>query len=810
MNITDEKIDKQPKLNKFLQKIEEIRLIGQDPILMISLLFSAIFVIVFVFLPIFRTIGRGFFTDAGQFDLTHFGRYFDGTVLNGVNDALRKVGVILGETLNYGRTYRTMLTDTLLMGVCTAAAGTIVGFIFAYATVRCNIPGKRIVHLLALVPTVSPPFAVAIAMIQLFGRSGLVTKKLLGIRFTPGMNDIYGLDGLVIVQTLTFFSVAYLMLRSMMERLDSSMEEAAETLGASRFHIFTSITLPLLTPGIAASFMLLFVESLADLGNPQFISGQKTVLSSQIYMAIIGEFNYQKASALSLVLLIPTLLVYLFQRYYVSRKSYVSVTGKPTVGRVYEKSPIIRRIFAILVYIVCALIIIVYATVIISSFVKNWGVNYSPSLINWERMFGRGLESILDTTFLSLFATPFAALLGMVIAFLVVRKNFAGKELLDFGSNIGGAVPGTIVGMGFILIFNFQNAWIIYLLLIICAWFYVTCVTKDKGARLAILIPGVVLGLLIGSLDDGGVLWGEGGIFGINFAALTGASLDPAALPTPWGIGLPAVYYIVGAVFVIVGLVLFADPAGKALGKIAVRVGIYVFANQWIFLLSKPLRIYGKTNKIRWLRTTLTSLADYIEVPFNMPAFFLGICLFFLAALILYSYRGKLATGLKTLLMIASVAMLFTGDQMKMNGTAYIILFAFLVRSLPASVRSGIASLQQIDGSIEEASTILGGDSQYTFRKVTLPLILPAFMTGLIFSFTRHMTSLSAIIFLVSSKWQIVTASIMSGWEQDGISFAATYSSVIIFIVLIFIGVMGFVTRKMLKIDSNIDINAGI
>jgi len=233
-----------------------------------------------------------------------------------------------------------------------STCGTIVGFIFAYATVRCNVPGKKFVHLLALVPTVSPPFAVAIAMIQLFGRNGLVTKTLLGIKFTPGMNDIYGMDGLVIVQTLTFFSVSYLMLKSMMERLDASMEEAAETLGASRFYLFRTITLPLLIPGIAASFMLLFVESLADLGNPQFISGNTTVLSSQIYMAVIGEYNYQKASALSFVLLLPTLIVYLVQRYYISRRSYISVTGKPTVGKVYEKSNGIRTIFAIMVYII--------------------------------------------------------------------------------------------------------------------------------------------------------------------------------------------------------------------------------------------------------------------------------------------------------------------------------------------------------------------------------------------------------------------------------------------------------------------------
>lgn len=799
--------ESKPKLNKFQQKLEEFRLIGQDPVMMIALIFSAIFVLVFVFLPIFRTIGRGFYTDAGQFDLTNFARYLEGTPLAGINAYFQKIGLILGETTNYGRTYRSTLFDTLLMGLLTATAGTVVGFIFAYATVRCNIPGKKIVHLLALVPTVSPPFAVAIAMIQLFGRSGLITKQLLGIKVTPGMNDIYGLDGLVIVQTLTFFSVAYLMLRSMMERLDSSMEEAAETLGASRFYIFRTVTLPLLTPGIAASFMLLFVESLADLGNPQFISGQKTVLSSQIYMAIIGEFNYQKASALSLVLLIPTLIVYIFQRYYLTKKSYVSVTGKPTVGRVYEKSPVIRRIFAVFVYLVCFFILLVYVTVIASSFVKNWGVNYTPSLNNWSMMFARGLEAILDTTFLSLYATPIAALLGMIIAYLVVRKKFVGKDILDFGSNIGGAVPGTIVGMGFILIFNFQTAWVLWVLLLIASWFYLSCVSKSPRERLLILIPGVVVGLFAGSLSNGGVLWGTGGLFGPNFAKLTGIAPDAAA---PFGIGLPAFYYMIGAVYLITALILRADPGAKSIAKISFWVGLYVCANQWILYLTKPLRIYGKTHSIKWLRTLLASLADYLEVPFSLPPFFLGVCLFFISALIIYTYRGKMATVLKTALMIASVAMLFAGDQLKMNGTAYIIIFAFLVRSLPASVRSGVASLQQIDHSIEEASTIMGGDSQYTFRKVTLPLILPAFMTGLIFSFTRHMTSLSAIIFLVSSKWQIVTASIMSGWEQDGISFAATYSSVIIFIVLIFIGVMGLVTRKVLKIDSNIDINAGI
>ena len=135
------------------------------------------------------------------------------------------------------------------MGLGAATGGTIVGFIFAYALVRCSMPFSRGVHVVTLLPTISPPFAIAIAAILLFGRNGLITRQILGIRFGPGGNDIYGLDGLIFVQIITFFPVAYLIIRAMLERIDASMEEAALSLGASKFHIFRTVTLPLLAPG---------------------------------------------------------------------------------------------------------------------------------------------------------------------------------------------------------------------------------------------------------------------------------------------------------------------------------------------------------------------------------------------------------------------------------------------------------------------------------------------------------------------------------------------------------------------------------
>ncbi|HBA92156.1 MAG TPA: iron transporter permease, partial [Anaerolineaceae bacterium] len=235
-----------------------------------SLLFSGIFITVFVVVPLFRTISGGFFNAEGAFDLTYFGRYFDDY---------------------FGPGMRRVFFDTMTMGLLAATGGTLVGFIFAYALVRCRIPGSKVIHWLALLPTVSPPFALSLAMILLFGRSGVITRRVLGITYVQGMNDIYGMDGLVIVQTITFFSVSYLILRAMLERLNPAMEEAAASLGASRFHIFFTITLPLLIPGIAGSFLLLFVESLADLGNPLFIAGNRTVLSAQIFLAVIGEYD---------------------------------------------------------------------------------------------------------------------------------------------------------------------------------------------------------------------------------------------------------------------------------------------------------------------------------------------------------------------------------------------------------------------------------------------------------------------------------------------------------------------------------------
>ncbi|MGQ9841286.1 MAG: ABC transporter permease subunit [Anaerolineae bacterium] len=750
------------------RRTREFALIGRDPVLMIGLLYCGIFLFIFIIYPLFQGTVNGFL-DPGlntpwftRISFKYIARYFDSY---------------------YGPFNRQVFANTLVMGLLTATGGTLLGFIFAYTMVRCSLPGKELIHLLALVPTVSPPFAIALSTILLFGRNGLISHKLLGLQFPPGVNDIYGMDGLVFVQVITFFSVAYLIIRAMLERLDPSMEEAAHSLGAGKFHIFRTVTLPLLIPGLASSFLLLFVESLADLGNPLFIAGNVTVLSAQIFIAVAGEYDYQKASALAAVLLLPTLVVFIVQRYYVTRRSYVSVTGKPTGGHILVREAWIRWPFIILTYLTCALIIVLYAAVVYGSFASAWGVDYTPTLRWWQHALTRGVESVLDTTFLSAYATPIAALTGMVIAFLVVRKHFSGKEGFDFVSNLGGAVPGTILGIGFVLAFSTVPWVAVTILYLLLTFFLVWTALAAPRARWPVLLIGTLAGV------GCALLFGPRGAYSLHF--------------------------LMAGVYIGLGLLLWAWHKRRGAGWLLIGMGLYLAGYNLVEYVATPVAAFSRSLPRGFWSNATFQFADYIKVPFQTPTPITAIIFAFLSLLVVERARSK-AEGTPagiaalTAVLVALLAMLcFMGQPLALIGTPYIILAAFAVRSLPASVRAGVAALQQIDPSIEEASSILGGDAQYTFRKTTLPLILPALLAGLIFSFTRHMTSLSAIIFLVSARWRIVTASILSEWEQGGVGIAAAYSTIIIVLVLIAIGVLYFITRRLLAGRGDVDLTLG-
>ena len=755
-------ITRSSPFDALVRRYREFKLIARDPVLLIGLLLTGAFMLAFIVWPLARVIYQGFFTMEGVPSLKFFQRYVDP---------------------QYVLQYWMIFWWTLQMGVFTAIGSTIIGFFFAYTVVRCEIPFKRLVHAFTLVPTISPPFAIALATILLFGRSGLITKEFLHIQYKPGDTGVYGLGGIVFVQIITFFPVAYLIIRGLLERIDPSMEEAALALGASKWHIFRTITLPLLTPGIAGSFLLMFVEALADLGNPAFIGGNVTVLSTQIWMAVIGEYDQQKAASLSLVLLLPTLTVFLLQRYWVSGKSYISVTGKPTGGGAgFVKEPLIRWTFVALTFLVLLLVLILYGAIFMGSITKNWGIDYSLDLSHYASAIDRGLTSILDTTFLSAIATPIAGLAGMIIAFLIVRKAFSGKAALDFASNLGGAVPGTILGIGYIIAFIQAPLIVVAIIFVALAYYLVSTSAKNFWARLALLIGGTLIGTAI------------------NFLNLSEKARKPLLdnpLIAPFG-GLPIIdqqtwALILAAILVLVGVAsIFRAERKSRRGVLIILVlmAAYLLSRLFIQDWTSPLAVWGRQLGGTIWPKTFASLAAFINLFFQPPLALLGFTYTVMAGFLINTWSGRArAIGMLALLAVCS-ALTFYGETLALVGSPYIILAAYAVRSLPASVRAGIASLQQVDPAIEEASTNLGADAALTFRQITLPLILPAFVAGLIFSFARHMTSLSAIIFLSSAKWPILTALIMSEVEQGGTSLAAAYSMILIFIVLVAIGLV--------------------
>lgn len=470
---------------------------------------------------------------------------------------------------------RKPLFNSLKLGVVVATIATIIGYGYAYGINRTNMPAKGFFRQMALLPVISPPFMFALSVILLLGKNGLITKKLLGLTNF----DIYGFPGLVLVQSLTMFPVAYLVLDGVLKSINPDLEDSAFNLGASRFQVFTTITLPLSLPGVLSAWLLVFVTSLADFGNPMVLGGNFDVLSVQAYLQVTGMYNISRGATLATVLLVPALFAFYLQRHIMAKKSYVTVTGKPSGSRIMGVKPTTKWILTGFASLLSLLTIAFYGVVIYGCFVKLWGYNWSFTLDHFKYAWDTGWLSIRSTVIMASIATVISGFLAMMIAFLMVRKEFIGKKAMGFVTMLGFAIPGTLVGIGYILAFN-----------------------------------------------------------------------------TP------------------------------------------------------PLLL---------------------------------------------------------------------------TGTMWIIVFCFIFREIPVGIESGVATLTQIDPAIEEASRNLGADSRYTFLHITLPLIKPAFFASLSYSFVRSMTAVSAVIFLVTARWNHLTSLVLAQTEIMRLGSASVLSCVTIVIVFI-------------------------
>jgi iron(III) transport system permease protein len=520
-----------------------------DGITKFTIFIIAVLILIFVIYPLYKVIAVSL-SPEGSFSLDEYIYIFSKSWLRGT------------------------FYNSILLGVIVATTSTIIGFIAAFSLYKVQLPMRGFFRQIVMLPIISPPFMLTISIILLMGRNGLITKQLFGIT----NYSIYGLDGLIIVQTLGMYPIAYRVLTGVLSRISPELENAALNLGGDKGYVFRSVTLPLAIPGLASAWLLVFVTSIADFANPMVLAGNYDVLSVQAYMQFTGMYNLSRGSALAIMLLFPALLAFVIEKYWVSKKSYITVTGKPTGAKQDMVSKKVKKMLMGFLISLTAVIFLFYFTVVMGSFFTLWGVDFSLTLEHFKYSWDVGLESIKDTLILAGTATPFTGLIGMIIAFIIVRKSFWGKNILQFSSLLSFAVPGTVIGIGYVLAFN--------------------------------------------------------------------------------------------------------------------------------------------------------------ERPFVL------------------------------------------------TGTAAIIILNLIFRNMPVGIESGVASLKQIDPAIEEASTDLGADSVYTFSKITLPLIKPAFFSGLSYSFVRGMTAVSAIIFLVSARWNHLTALILAQTEIMRLGAASVLSLILIIIVM--------------------------
>lgn len=523
---------------------------ARDPILLALLVLVAVSIALFVVYPLTRVLLASFQVDG--------------------NWTLDGYAALAGRRL-----YRSALMNSLGVGALVGVLGVAIGFVAAFVLTRLDVPGKRLLHYITILPIVSPPFVSAVSILFLFGFNGLVTKQILGLHDF----SIYGFHGVVLSQVFTFAPIAYLSLRGVLASISPTLEDAALNIGATRWQAFWKVSFPLSLPGIASAFLVIFIESMADFGNPLVLAGAAfPMLAPQAYLEITGSFNLSRGATLAIVLLIPSLTAFAIQRTYLAKRQYVTVTGKPSASTSKIVSPAARLVLYAVVLLFALLVVAFYTVIVLGALTKVWGFNYTPTLQHFAYVFDVGLDAVKDTLIVALVSTPISGLLGMLVAFLVVRRSFPGRTALEFGSILSFAVPGTVVGIGYILAFN---------------------------------APPLVL-----------------------------------------------------------------------------------------------------------------------------------------------------------------------------TGTLAILVLCFVFRYVPVGIQSGIAVLRQIDPSIEEAAQNLGADGITTFRKVTLPLIAPAFFSGLVYAFVRAMTAISAAIFLVSANWNLMTVQILNQVGSGRLGVAAAYSVVVIVIVL--------------------------
>ncbi|MGD1820618.1 MAG: ABC transporter permease [Pleomorphochaeta sp.] len=411
-----------------LEKKTKASMLKKDPYLFFFLVAIWGFIAIFILFPFIKLFASAFIVD-GQLSFS-------------------------GIKENIGDKYTIKaLFNSLILAISVSVTGTFLGYLFALIVTRTSVPKvlKILISAITLLPLISPPFTSSISLTLALGPNGML------LRFFGIENlNIYGFLGTWLSESLTYFPVAFMVISAVLNTMNASLDDAAMSLGASKARVLKTVTIPLSIPAIGNSILLLFSSSLADFATPLILGGQSfPVLPTQAYLQITGLFDIHGGASISFLLLVPALIVFWLQRMVVGNKSFVTVTGKNGAQSNFVKLP---KSVSVVMWTICSIVIAfilyLYFIILWGSLIKTWGIDNSITLKNYKYVFTFGKKAIFDTLKIGITSTILGTLLGVIIGYIVERKNFVSKRALDLASMLNYALPGTVVGIAYIVAFN--------------------------------------------------------------------------------------------------------------------------------------------------------------------------------------------------------------------------------------------------------------------------------------------------------------------------------------------------------------------
>jgi iron(III) transport system permease protein len=394
------------------------------------------FLAVFLLYPLGRIFYDAVTDDAGGLTLAHFHAFFtDGFYLRS-------------------------LWNSILLGLGVVACTSVLGIGIAFLLVRYDFRGRELFSYLTLIPIISPPLVGVLGFVFILGRAGTVNVLLMDyLDLARPINFMYGLHGVMLVETLHLFPMITLNVVDALSKVDPALEEAAESVGARGWRKLWTITLPLTTPGYVAGALLVFIWTFADFVTP-LVVGVHALLASQAYLNIVQFVDrrlFRMGIVISALLVLLAVAFLLAARHYVAIKDYSSLAYS-RVERRRLRGPA-EALVILALSLLMLLSFLPYLGVVLAAFGRGWSLTPLPTAYTvqfFERVLVETPKYIVNSLLYSLVAVAICVLVGVPIAWMLARTRLPGNDALDALTTLILAIPGTAIGIAYVRAFHVE------------------------------------------------------------------------------------------------------------------------------------------------------------------------------------------------------------------------------------------------------------------------------------------------------------------------------------------------------------------